>query len=145
MEDTSSPSAIPLALGYPLLGPSRHARRYCCMRYSPALAFSAVIYFTMKRSSPCSVVLHHSLPSPWTAVVFYWSAVMPKALMSSRKIPHPLFFLTPYTARATNCPNTTHFSSLVSSMRATNPANRISLFRKVVLLTSHPGLMSVAR
>ena len=37
----------------------------------------------MKRSVPCSTVLHHSRSS-WAAVV-RWSALMPKALTSSRK------------------------------------------------------------
>ena len=53
---------------------------------SPALAFSAVIHFAMKRSAPYSTVLRHS-PSYWAAVV-HWPALMPKALMSSRK--HPI-------------------------------------------------------
>ena len=53
---------------------------------SSALAFSATIHFAMKCSAPCSVVLRHS-PSSWAAV-FHWSALMPKALGSSRK--HPI-------------------------------------------------------
>ena len=45
---------------------------------------------------------------------------------------HPLFFLASHTARApTISPNITHFGSLVSSMRATNPANKIRLLPKV--------------
>ena len=53
------------------------------MRRSPALVFSAAIHFAMKCSAPCSAVLRHS-PSSWAAVV-HWSALMPKALRSSRK------------------------------------------------------------
>ena len=53
---------------------------------SPALAFSAANHFAMKCSAPCSAVLCHS-PSSWAAVV-HWSALMPKALRSSRK--HPI-------------------------------------------------------
>ena len=84
-------STSPLALGYPLLGPSR--------RVWASLAFSAAIHFVMKLSTPRSVVLRHS-PSSWIAVV-HWSALMPKALRSSRKHPiHPYFFLAPRTARA---------------------------------------------
>ena len=51
-----------------------------------AIPFSATIYFAMKCSAPCSAVLRHS-PSPWAAVV-HWSALMRKALRSSRK--HPI-------------------------------------------------------
>ena len=52
-------------------------------RRSPAPVFSAAIHFTMKRSAPCSAVLRH-FPFSWAAVV-HWSALMPKALRSSRK------------------------------------------------------------
>ena len=57
---------------------------------SPALALSAVTYFATKSSAPCSTVLRHSLSS-WTAVV-HWSALMPKALRSSRK--HPIHYFS---------------------------------------------------
>ena len=50
---------------------------------SPALAFSAVINFAMKRFAPCSDVLRHS-PSSWAAVV-HWSPLMPKALNVSNR------------------------------------------------------------
>ena len=53
---------------------------------SPALVFSATIHYAMKCSVLCSAVLRHS-PSSWAAVV-HWSALMPKALRSSRK--HPI-------------------------------------------------------
>ena len=65
LEDTSSrhlwlinygerTSTGPLALGYPLLGCSRHVRAYYTTAcHSPALAFSAAIYFTTKGSVPC--------------------------------------------------------------------------------------------
>ncbi|CAM9787777.1 unnamed protein product, partial [Ascophyllum nodosum] len=81
---------------------------------SPALVFSATIHFSMKCSTPCSAVLRHC-PSSWTAVV-HRSALMPKALRSSRK--HPIHsFPWPPTQPAppTISPNITHFGSLVSS------------------------------
>ena len=54
---------------------------------SPALAFSAAVHFAMKYcAASCSAVLRHS-PTSWAAVV-HWSALMPKALRSSRK--HPI-------------------------------------------------------
>ena len=137
-------STSPLALGYPLLGPSRHVRTYDCMR-SPALAFSATIHFAMKCSGPCSAILSHSL-SRWAAAVVHWSTLMPKALRSSRK--HPIiFFLAPHIAPAplANSPNITHFRSLVSSMRATNLANKIRLLLKVASMLSLPVLISVSR
>ena len=47
-----------------------------------------------------------------------------------QETPHPLFFLPPpQPAPPTISPNVTHFGSLVSSMRATNPANKIRLLR----------------
>ena len=56
---------------------------------SPVLTFSAAIHFAMKRSAPCSTVLHHS-PSSWAAVI-HWSALIPKALRpSSRHTIHSL-------------------------------------------------------
>ena len=49
-----------------------------------------------------------------------------------QKTLHPLFFLASHTTRApTISPNITHFGSLVSSMRATNPANKTRLLPKV--------------
>ena len=54
---------------------------------SPALIFSAGIRFAIKRFTPCSAVLRHS-PSSWAAVV-RWSALIPKALRSSKR--HPLY------------------------------------------------------
>ena len=107
---------------------------------SPALVFSATIHFAMK----CSAVLRHS-PSSWVAVV-HWSALMPKALRSSMK--HRIHsFSWPLTQPAppTISPNITHFGSLVSSMRATNPANKIRLLRKVASMPSLPVLRSVSR
>ena len=62
---------------------------------SPALAFSATIHFAMKCSAPCSAVLRHS-PSSWAAVV-HWSALMPKALRSSRKHPIHSFPCPPHS------------------------------------------------
>ena len=139
--------ASTLALGYPPLGLSRHVRAYTSSACrSPALAFSAAIHFAMmKRSAPWTAVLRHS-PSSW-AVVVYWSALMPKALKSSRKYPIHYFSWPPtQPAPLTNySPNITHFDSLVSSMRATNPANKIRLRRKVASMLSLPVLISVSR
>ena len=95
-------STSPLALGYPLLGPFHHVRATTACR-SPALVFCATIHLAMKCSAPCSTVLRHSLSS-WAAVV-HRSALVPKALRSSTKSPHPLFFLVPHIARAPH-----HFS-----------------------------------
>ena len=79
-----------LALGYPLLGPSRHVSGtllpHACRSHSPALFFSAAINSVMKRSAPCSAVLRYS-PSSWAAIV-HWSALIPRALRLSRK--HPI-------------------------------------------------------
>ena len=57
---------------------------------SPALTFSAVIHLAMKRSDSCSVVLRHS-SSSWDAIV-HWSAVISKAVRSSRR--HPVHFFS---------------------------------------------------
>ena len=111
---------------------------------SPALVFSATIHFAMKCSAPCSAILRYS-PSSWASVV-HWSMLMPKALRSSRK--HPIhYFSWPLTQPAppTISPNITHFGSLVSSMRATNPANKIRLLRKVASMFSLPVLRSMSR
>ena len=104
---------------------------------SPALAFFAAIHFAMKRYVSCSAVLPH-FRSYWAAVV-HWSALMPKALRLSRKHPiHP--FSCPPTEHAPiiNSSNITHCGSLVSSMRATNPANKIHHLRKVTSVLSLP-------
>ena len=111
---------------------------------SSALTFSAAIHFAMKCSAPPSAVLRHS-PSSWAAVV-HWSALKPKGLRSSRE--HPIhYFSWPPTQPAlpTNSPNITHFGSLVSFKRATNPANKIRLLRKVASVLSLAVLISVFR
>ena len=106
--------------------------------------FSATIHFAMKCAAPCSAVLRHS-PSSWAAVV-HWSALMPKALRSSRKHFINSFSWPPtQPAPPTISPNIAHFGSLVSSMRATNPANKIRLLRKVASMLSLPVLRSVSR
>ena len=110
---------------------------------SSALDFSAAIHFAMKRSAPYSAVLRH-FTSSWATVV-HWSALMPKALMSSRK--HPIHFLPcPLTQPAPpiNSPNNTHFGSFVFSMDTTNPANKIHLLRKVASMVSLFGVISVS-
>ena len=154
LEDTSSrhlwlvnkggrTSTSPLASGCPLLVlPVTFGHTTACCR--PALVFYATVHFAMKCSVPCSVVLHHS-HSSWAAVV-YWSALMSKALRSSRKQPIRSFSCPPtQPAPPTNSPNIAHFGSLVSSMRATNPANKIRLLRKVASMLSLPVLISVSR
>ena len=99
---------------------------------SPALIFPAVINFAMKRSAPYSAVLRHSLSS-WAAVV-HRSALIPKALKSSRKhLIHPFSWLPTQPAPPTISPNIPHFSSLLYSMRATNPANKIRLLHIIVV------------
>ena len=111
---------------------------------SPALAFSAAIRFARKCFAPCSAVLRH-LPASWTAVA-HWPALMPKALRSSRKhLIHSFSCPPSQPAPPTNSPNITHFGSLVSSMRATNSANKIRLLRKVAWMLSLPVLIGVSR
>ena len=71
---------------------------------SPAMTFSAAIHFALQRSAPCSAVLRLP-PSSWVAVV-HWSALMPKALGSSRKHPIHSFFWSPtQPASPTNSTN----------------------------------------
>ena len=104
---------------------------------SPALTSSFGIHFAMKRPAPCLAVLRHS-PSSWAAVV-PWSALMPKPPRSSRRHPiHYLFWSSTQSAPPTSSRNITHFSSLVSSMRATNPANRIRLLCIIASMLSLP-------
>ena len=126
-------STSPLALGYLLLlGPSRHVRAYESACRSPALSFSAAIHFAMKCSAFCSAVLRHP-PSSWTAVVHYL-ALVPKALRSSKKH-HIHSFPWPPTQPAppTTFPSIRHFGSLVSSMRATNPAKKLLLHTLIAM------------
>ena len=114
--------------------------------HSPALAFSAAIHFAMKSAAPCSTVLRHS-PSSWAAVV-HWSALIPKAVRSSRK--HPInYFSCPPTQPAppTSSPNITHFGSLVFSMRVTNTTNKIHLLRRLASMLNRvrlPNLLVVS-
>ena len=127
----SSPRSFLSRAGIPL---------YC----TTALTFSAEIHFAMKCSAPCSAVLRHHPPS-WAAVV-HWSTLMPKALKSSRKHPIHSFSWPPtQLTPPTIFPHITHFGSLVSSMRATNPANKIRLLREVASILSFPVLISVPR
>ena len=117
-------------LSYPWSFPSRSAIPLHAAVVHPALFFSATIHFAMKCSAPYSAVLRYP-PSSWDAVV-HWSALMTKPLRSSRKHPIHSFSWPPtQPAPPTISLNITHFGSLVSSMRATNPANKIRLLRKV--------------
>ena len=117
-----------------LVLPATFGRTTACR--SPALALSAAIHYAMKRPAPCSAVLRHS-PSSWAAVV-RWSALVPKALRSSRKhLIHYFSWAPTQLVPLINSPNITYFGSLVSSMRATNnPANKIPLLRKVASMLS---------
>ena len=121
-------STSPLALGYPLLGPSRHVRAYHCMPQS-SLGFSAAIHFAMKCSAPS--LFCRSAPFP---LVLGCSRPLVGVDAESSEVvqetPHPLFSWPPIQpAPPTISTNITHFGSLVSSMRATNPANKIRLLR----------------
>ena len=74
----------------------------------------------MKCPAPCSAILRHS-PSSWAAVV-HWSALILKALRSSRRHPIHSFSWPPMQpAPPTSSPNITLFGSLVSSMRVIIP------------------------
>ena len=91
----------------------------------------------LRRSAPFPLVLGCS--RPMVGVDAESSEVV-------QETPHPLFFLPPHAAHAHHqSSNVTHFGSLVSSMRATNPANKIRLLRKVVSMLSLPVLISVSR
>ena len=113
---------------------------------SLALAFSAVIPFAIERPAPCSTILRHS-PLSWAAVV-HWSALIPKTLRSSRKYPNHSFFCPPppmQPAPTNDSPDIAHFDSLVSSMLATNPANRIRFPRVITSMLSFPVFINVSR
>ena len=70
---------------------------YTACRSPAALAFSAAIYFAMKRPALCFAVLRHS-PSSWAAVV-HWSALIAKALRSSKDTQSTLFLAPPRSPR----------------------------------------------
>ena len=126
-------STSTLALGYPLLGPCCLVRAYTTACRSPALAFSAAVHVAIKRSAPCSAVLRHS-PSSWAAVV-HWLALILKALRSSRRRHiHSISWPPTQPAPSTSSPNINHFGSLLSSMHASNPANRIRLLHTIALV-----------
>ena len=123
---------------------SPHVRIHTITCRSPALAFPAATHFAMKRSAPCSSTLRHS-PSSWAKVV-HWSALIPKALRSSRRHPiHSFFCPLTQPALPISPPNITQFGNLVSSMLATNPANRIHLLRVIASMLSVPVFTQVSR
>ena len=63
-----------------------------------------------------------------------------------QETPHPLLFLVlTQPASPTNSPSITRFDSLISLMRATNPANKLLLLRKVASMLSLPVMISVSR
>ena len=114
---------------------------------SLALPFVAAIHFAVKRYAPF-VLPSYAIPPLvlGLAAVVHWSALTPKALRSSRRHHIHSFSWSPTKpASSTNSPSITHFRSLVSSMRTTNPANKICLLRKVALMLSLPVLISVSR
>ena len=110
---------------------------------SAALAFSPAIHFVMNNSAPCFAVLCHS-SSSWATIV-HLSGWMPKTLRSYRRHPTHSFYCPPAEpAPPTSSPSITHSGSLVSSMRATNPANRIRLLRSVASMLSLPVFTRVS-
>ena len=71
---------------------------------------------------------------------------IPKAPRSSRKHPIHSFSWPPtQPATPTNTMNTTLFGSLVSPMRATNPANKVRLLRQVTSMLPFPAFLSLSR
>ena len=99
---------------------------------------------TSPAPQPLNDFLYHS-PLSWASFA-QWSALMPKTLRSSRRHPIHSFPCPPHAAHApTSSPNITHFDSLVYSMHATNPANKISLLREVASILSLPVFISVSR
>ena len=101
INDSERTSTNPLALGYPLMGPSSHVRAYYSACRSRALAFSAAIHFAMKRSAPCSAPPCATPPRvlgsnrPLVGVDAESSEVV-------RETPHPVFFLARHAAHATH-------------------------------------------
>ena len=121
-----------LRLNNCVLGPSRHVRAYYRMPlFSPDFLFSDPFGHETFR------LLLRCLPL---------AGVDTESSAIAQKISHPLFFLPPHAARApTKSPNIAHFGSLVSSMRATNPANSIRLLRIIASVLSLPAFMNVSR
>ena len=96
---------------------------------SPALALAAAIHFAMKCSASCSPTCAVLLVLDCSRLL---DGVDAKGSEVVQEIPHPLFFLAPHTARALHQFSKYHaLRSLVSSMRVTNPANKIRLLREV--------------
>ena len=137
----------PLALDYPLLDHSRHVRAcYCVPQSSPDLLCSDRFCYETFRAL-FRLLAPFPLTMSWAAVV-RGSALIPKTLRSSGEHPIHAFSWPPLPtqpAPPTSSPNMTHFGSLVSSMRGTNPANKIRLLRKVASILSLPVLRSVSR
>ena len=101
----------PLALGYPLLGPSRHFRAYHCMPSSLGFLCSdscciEIFRPLFRRSAPFPLVLGCSR-RPLVGVAAENSEVV-------QETPHPLFFLPPpQPAPPVNSLNITHSGSFV--------------------------------
>ena len=117
-----------LSLGHPLIGPSRHVR----------------VYYCMPKSSPgflCSDLYCHETfrplfrrPAPFPLLPGCSSRPLVGVNTESsefvQETTHPLFFRPPrQPAPLTSHMNITHLGSLVSSMSATNPADRIHILR----------------
>ena len=57
---------------------------------------------------------------------------------------HSFYFSPTQPAPLTTSPNITHFDSLVSSVRTTNPANKMCLQRVVAVMLLLTALISVS-
>ena len=129
---------------YPLFGHPRQVRIHIIACRSPALAFPAATHFAVKRPVSCSSALRHS-PSSW-ATVLHWLALILEVLRSSTRHPiHSLSCPPSQAALPISPPNIAQFGSLVSSMPATNPANRIHLLRVIASMLSVPIFTQVSR
>ena len=126
----SSPWFFPSRSGIPLHAVAQHFGFLCSDPFHHEM-FRPLF----RRSAPFPLVLGCSRP-----------LVGVDALRSSRKHPIHSFFWPPtQPAPPTISPNITHFGGLASSMRVTNPANKIRLLRKVASMLSLPVLRSVSK
>ena len=136
----SSTSTLAFGISSPWSFPSRSSIRLHAVVQTWLYLQRSVRHETFR---PLFRRLRHS-PSSWAAVV-HWSALIPKALWSSRR--HPIHYIScPPTQPAppTSSPNISHFGSLVF-VRATIPTNRIRLLRIIASILSLPDFMSVSR
>ena len=107
--------------------------------HSLVLPFSAAVYFTMKRSAPCSAVLRHFRLS-WAAVV-NWSALMPKALRPSRERPTHRFSVSSCSPRPTPILQTSRTLAVPYPPCAPQiPRTKSASLRRTFLFTIRPGV-----